>query len=177
MARLRSFVAYRNLKRPYTRKSKYKKKSFVRASPHCKIVKFHVGNTSKEFTHQVDLVAGDSINIRDNALESARLIANRRLEKLLGKHAYHLKMRVYPHHIIREHALASGAGADRFSSGMAHSFGKPTGIAARVKINQVLMSVYLDKRHLKVGRNALAGSNQKLPCHCRIVEKARKIKG
>ena len=37
--------------------------------------------------------------------------------------------------------MLSCAGADRLSSGMRHSYGKPIGVAARVDIGQVLLSV------------------------------------
>ena len=37
--------------------------------------------------------------------------------------------------------MLSCAGADRWSSGMRHSYGKPIGVAARVDIGQILLSV------------------------------------
>ena len=37
--------------------------------------------------------------------------------------------------------MLSCAGADRLSSGMRHSYGKPIGVAARVDIGQILISV------------------------------------
>ena len=42
MAKLRKAVAYRKVERPYTRKSKYRQKSFVRATPNNLIVKYEV---------------------------------------------------------------------------------------------------------------------------------------
>ena len=85
-----------------------------------------------------------------------------------------MKVKVYPHHILREHALASGAGADRFSSGMAHSFGKPVGVAARVKKNQVLFQVEVDKQNLPLAKQALERASKKLPCSCTIQVVERK---
>ncbi len=170
MARLRSFIAYRKLDRPYTRKSKFRKKSFIRANPHCKVIKFDLGNTSGTFTHRLDLVSKEALQIRDNALESARQSINRGLEKKLGKVNYHLKVRSYPHHILREHALASGAGADRFSTGMAGSFGKPAGIAARMKAGQAIMSCYVNEDFIKMARASMIRGKYKLPCQCQIVE-------
>ena len=133
MARLRKFVCYRGIDRPNTRKSKYRKKSFVRGAPVCRIVKFMIGNLQGKFAYRVDLCTKEVMQVRDNALESARLATNRTMEKAIGKSGFRLQIRVYPHHVLREHALASGAGADRFSSGMAHSFGKPAGNAAQLK--------------------------------------------
>ena len=168
MARLRKFVAYRNLERPYTRKSKFKKKSYVKANPVCRIGKFHTGNTRKEFEYRFDLISKDALQIRDNALESARLSANRIMIKKVGRLNYHLVVRIYPHHILREHALASGAGADRFSTGMSRSFGKPTGVAAQVRKGQVLYSLHVNKPNIEIARKAINQSKYKLPCSCKI---------
>jgi len=145
MAKLRKFVCYRHIERPNTRKSKYRKKSFVRGNPVCKIVKFNIGNLTSSFSHRLDLIVKDDLQIRDNAIESGRQTATRLLEKTLGKNGFRLQVRVYPHHILREHALAAGAGADRFSSGMAHSFGKPVGNAVRMKSGKIIMSVYINE--------------------------------
>jgi len=130
----------------------------------CRIVKFNVGNLTKEFPYRVDLCTKDNMQIRDNAIESARLVANRTLEKVLGKSGFRLQVRVYPHHVLREHALASGAGADRFSSGMAHSFGKPVGNAAQLRTGQAILSAYINENNLDLARTAFKKSIHKLPC-------------
>ena len=81
MARLRKFVAYRRLKRPYTRTSKYKAKAFIKMTPNVKVVRFVTGNPRKQFEYTLELVSKSSLNIRDNALESAREATNRAMEK------------------------------------------------------------------------------------------------
>jgi large subunit ribosomal protein L10e len=169
MARLRKFVCYRHIERPNTRKSKYRKKSFVRGNPTIKIVKFNVGNLQADFTHRVDLISRDAIQMRDNSIESGRTTATRHLEKALGKNGFRLQVRPYPHHILREHALAAGAGADRFSSGMAHSFGKPAGNAMRLKEGQIIISVYVNEANVTLAREALHKANFKLPKNCKIL--------
>ena len=168
MAKLRKFVAYRRLKRPYTRTSKFKAKSYIRMTPNVKIVRFNTGDPSKDFHCTLNLLSKSDLQIRDNALESARQTSNKLLETHLGLNGFHLKVNVYPFHVLREHALASGAGADRFSSGMAHSFGKPAGIAARVKKGQTLFQVSVDKQNLAIARQALERASKKLPCSCTI---------
>jgi len=168
MARLRKFVAYRGMERPYTRTSKFKAKSYIRMTPSVKIVRFAAGDLNKQFTHTLNLLSKSDLQIRDNALESARQTSTKLLESYLGLNGFHLKVRVYPHHVLREHALAAGAGADRFSSGMAHSFGKPTGIAARIKKGQSIFQVSVDKQNLAVARQALERASKKLPCSCTI---------
>ena len=54
MAKLRKFVAYRRLERPYTRVSKYRKKSYVRANPNVIVVKFDMGNAAATYDYRVD---------------------------------------------------------------------------------------------------------------------------
>ena len=174
MVRLRKFVAYRKLERPYTRVSKYKGKSFIKMSPHIKVIGFELGSPKKKFSYNLRLISKDDLQIRENALESAKQTSNKLLETSIGLSSYHLKLRTYPHHVLREPALASGAGADRFSSGMAHSFGKPLGVAARVREGQVLFQVNVDKQNLEIARQALESASKKLPCPCMIQIAERK---
>jgi large subunit ribosomal protein L10e len=168
MAKLRKFSGYKNIERPYTRKSKYRAKSYVRASPNHKIVRFDMGNAKKKFTYQLLLKVKDAIQIRHNAIEAARQTSNRHLDKKAGKSEYHLKIRKYPHHILRENPLASGAGADRMSTGMKKSFGKPIGVAAQFKRNDTIMSVSVEKNNIMNAKEALIRAKNKFPCSCSI---------
>ncbi len=168
MARIRKFVAYRRLERPYTRTSKFKAKSYIKMTPNVKVVRFETGDANKDFKCTLNLLSKSELQIRDNALESARQTSNKLLESHLGLNGFHLKIKVYPYHVLREHALASGAGADRFSSGMAHSFGKPAGIAARIKKGQTIFQVSVDKQDLALAKQALERASKKLPCACSI---------
>ncbi len=166
MARLRKFVCYRDYKRPYTRFSKFKKHSFVKARPANRISKYTSGLQSN-FAVKLHLVTKKDINIRDNALEAGRQVAVRKLDPL-GKTGFFLQMRVVPHHILRENPLAAGAGADRLSTGMAHSYGKPIGIAAIVKKGQALFTAWVNKEHIAIARNALKKAAHKLPTQCTV---------
>jgi len=68
------------------------------------------GNKKLSFpSTDVDLVTKTALQIRHNALESARMTCNRLLETNLGKSGYRLKIRTYPFHILRENPLAAGA--------------------------------------------------------------------
>jgi len=149
---------------PYTRRSKYRQKSYIRVNPHVVISRFNMGDATKKFSHAVHLVARSGIQIRQNALESARMTCNRLLEKTLGKNGYYLELRAYPHHVLRENPLAAGAGADRMSTGMAHPFGKPMGIAAQVHAGQTIMYVAINKKNLELGLKSLKRASTKLPC-------------
>jgi len=168
MARIRKFAAYQNLKRPYTRVSKYTKKNFVRGGfPHIKITKFDMGSPQKSYDTKLILTSTESMNIRHNAMEAARQTSNRVLEKSVGKE-YHLRLKIYPFHILRENPLASGAGADRLSKGMKLSYGKIIGCAARVKEGQTLLELRINKGNVKVAREALNRAAKKFPCPCKI---------
>ena len=168
MVKLRKFSSYRNTKRPYTRTSKFKAKSYIRMTPNVKVVRFDTGDVNKKFQYTLNLLSKAQLNIRDNALESARQTSNKLLETYLGLNGFHLKVKVYPYHVMREHALAAGAGADRFSSGMAHAFGKPSGLAARVMKGQTIFQVSVNKENLAVAKQALERASKKLPCSCMI---------
>ena len=66
-----------------------------------------------------------------------------------------------------------GAGADRYSTGMAQSYGKPTNIAARVKAGQELMFIELESKNEKIAREALRKAGCKL-CVKTFVEVTKK---
>ena len=170
MARIRKFVAYRSIERPYTRVSKFRKKSYIKATPVCRIVRFQQGKENKKYTHKLQLVPKCALQIRDHALESARQTSNRVLEKNLGVNDYFYKMRLYPHHILRENPLASGAGADRFSTGMSHSFGKPIGRAVQLRKGQIIFELKVNKNGVAFGKLALERASKKLPCKCTIIQ-------
>lgn len=167
MARLRKAVAYRRLERPYTRRSKYRALNYVRASPHNLIVKYSMGNFVKKYPCRLELVSDADIQLRHNSIESARKSANKLLETKLGTN-YNFTVRMYPHHILRENPLASGAGADRMSTGMSMAFGKPIGIAAQIKKGKTIMEVQCEEKDVAVAKESLKRAQNKFPMHCMI---------
>ncbi len=122
-----------------------------------------MGNLSAPFPFVVRLHSSVDIQVRHNALESARKSVNRLLETKLSRKGYKFKFRVYPHHILRNNPLASGAGADRMSTGMKMSFGKAVGIAARVHKNQPILEVYCLEKDIPLAKKALTRARQKFP--------------
>ena len=83
MAKLRRGSAYSRtsqIKRPYTRKPKFRAKSYIRASPHSKVVRYEMGNVQKKFELRLTLITKRDLQIRHNALESARQSGNKLLE-------------------------------------------------------------------------------------------------
>lgn len=120
------------------------------------------------FPYSITLRSKDDLQIRHNALEAARMTSNRLLEKVIGKTGYRMQLRLFPHHILRENPLASGAGADRMSTGMQLSFGKPIGSAAQVRRGQLIFEIKTEKQHLETAKKAMDRAKNKLPCSCWI---------
>ena len=167
---LRPAKCYRKPHRPYTRQSKRKpKKGYVKGVPRPKISIFEMGKKD-EYEIKVFLVSKNYVQIRHNALEAARVSIVQKMEKTLGKGGpFFFRVRPYPHHVLRENALATGAGADRFQQGMRSSFGKPIGTAARVKTNQKVFEIQVNKEHEKTAKEAMKRANHKLPTKTKII--------
>merc|ERR1712161_160441 len=122
----------------------YIKSRYCRGVPESKIRIYDVGNKKANvdlFPFVAHLVCDEKQQISSEALEAARVAINKYLTKFIGKDGYHIKMRAHPFHVLRANKMLSCAGADRLSSGMRHSYGKPIGVAARVDIGQILLSV------------------------------------
>lgn len=159
---LRKGHCYTTVKRAYTRRSKYKNKAYIKAVPVNKVMKYIMGDLKKEFPVEIRLVTKKPIQIRHNALEAARVVVNRHLTDNLGNN-FRLFLRLYPHHVLRENKMLTGAGADRMQSGMQRAFGKPVGLAAQVRKGQVVFSAFVDRENVDSARAALAMAKPRLP--------------
>ncbi len=151
----------------------YSRKEYIHGAPMPKITKFTMGNPRGEFSHRVSLTAQSDAQVRHNALEAARVAVNKYLSTNLKSTDYHFKILVYPHHVLRENKMMAFAGADRLQEGMRRAFGKPVGVAARVRSGQAVMLVEVDESALEVAKEALRRGAAKLPIPCRIVIEAR----
>ena len=166
---LRPAKCYRTVKRPWTRQSRSKpRKGYVKGVPSSKIHKFEMGDPKKEYSLRGFLIANNSVQIRHNALEAGRIAANKAMDNLVGVESYFMKILVYPHHVLRENATATGAGADRFQTGMRLAFGRPIGTAAQVKAGQRLMEIRAGKEAQPSVKEALKRAAAKFPTTCRI---------
>jgi len=154
---------YREVKgMPYTRPE------YVHGAPQPKITKYTFGKPSESYTYQVSLVSEERVQIRHNALEAARIAANRYLQKMLGE-KFFMRVMVLPHIILRENKMIFGAHADRLQEGMRRAFGKPVGRAARVEPSQEIIVVKVDESGLEIAKEALRRAASKIPASCRIV--------
>lgn len=146
----------------------YTRKKYAKSSPPSKITKFTMGDTKTRFPIKAKLIALENAQIRHNALESARIASNRHLQTSL-ENSYFLRIMPYPHTILRENKMIFGAHADRLQDGMRRAFGKPIGIAARVKTNQPIIIVGVKEDAIEIAKQALKRGGAKLPIPCRIV--------
>ena len=174
MVGLRSFRCYRRLERPYTRRSKYKKKNYVRSFPNHKIARFDMG-TKRLYTHILKFVAKGTLQIRHNALESARLVVLNRMTENLGTN-YFLKLYPFPHHALRENKMLGGAHADRLQTGMAHSFGKVVNTAAQVMQGGDIFTAYVDKEGVEHAKKALESASPRMPGKYAVIIQENKKK-
>lgn len=122
----------------------YPKSRFCRGVPDAKLRIYDCGKKKAgvdEFPYTVHLVSCEHENISSEALEAARICANKYMTKTSGKDGFHLRIRAHPFHVLRINKMLSCAGADRLQTGMRGAFGKPYGLVARVHIGQILMSI------------------------------------
>ena len=110
----------------------------------------------------MQLVSKGRVQIRSNALEAARVAANKKLASL-GEEGYYLIVKTYPHLVLRENKMIATAGADRLQEGMRKAFGKPIGVAARVDIGTTVLELHVKAADLDKGKNAMNAAKTKLP--------------
>ena len=166
MARKRPWYVHREIERPYTRFSYRKNKNFVLGAPPSRLRMLVMGKKTtnpKDWRYAAHLISLVHIQISDSALESTRILLNKYLEKKIKDYLF--MIRVYPHHVVREHPIAFGAGADRISQGMRLSFGKPMRRAAQLHPGKIVFSIYFNKEafneikdYLRIVRNKLTGN-------------------
>jgi len=146
----------------------YTRREFVKGFPASKITKFTMGDTRASFDVEGRLIALEKAQIRHNSLEAARVATNRILmDKLVNN--YYMHVNPYPHTILRENKMIFGAHADRLQDGMRRSFGKPIGVAARVRAGQTLITVRVKADMAELAKESLKRGSAKLPIPCRVV--------
>jgi len=171
---LRKASAYSKKKaRPFTRNSRKAGKAYIKTVPVSKIAKYNGGNQkdfeSGKHPYQIKLITEERVQIRDNALEAARMFVIKMLDAgAIGQ--YYLMVKVHPHHMLRENKTAAGAGADRLSSGMKHSYGIVIGRAAMVNPGQEVFFISCaNEKSARVARDALQDIKSKLPGRSRVI--------
>lgn len=146
----------------------YTKRYYMGGVPTSRIQQFVSGDVNGNYDIELRLIAEESCQIRHTALEAARVSSNRQLIKDFGEKGFFMRISPYPHHVIREHKMATGAGADRISSGMSMSFGRPVGTAARVRRGSVIITVRVPKAGEEKAKEALRKASHKIPTPSRV---------
>jgi large subunit ribosomal protein L10e len=89
------------------------------------------------------------------------------MDKLIND--YLMIVHPYPHVILRENKMIFGAHADRLQQGMRRSFGTAIGTAAKVEVDQPIITVRVKAAALEIAKESLKRGSAKLPIPCKIV--------
>ena len=160
-------------RRPYQHKrSANHRREYARGGAQSKINRYWGG--AKEIPwSDWELVVGLKVNrqiqISSNALEAVRITINSPLQKLLGRTNFRFRVRSKPFQKYRENRMLAFAGADRVQSGMRNSFGRSTGVCARVKAGAIILDVGCHLKDLAVVRERLRIASMKISCKSQTV--------
>jgi len=149
-------------KKPYTRLE------YIKSKPQPRLRILEIGKPSTEFEYAALLISMERGQILDRALEASRIAANRYLTKHLGRGGFFMRIRPYPHNIIRETKFLGVAGADRIQQGMKRAFGKPIDRGAIVRPNQIIFEIWVKEKHLEIAKEALRRVNPKISVKTRL---------
>ena len=144
-------------------------KKYAPGATDVRIARFNTGSRNSDYEVKIQLVAKEKCQIRDNALEAARVGANKKMNKVIPETSYRLSVKLYPHTIISENKMIAAAGADRLQEGMRRAYGKPCGHAARVNIGSVIYEIRTYEKHIPQAKRALKTASSKLPGYTSIV--------
>ncbi|EAW72740.1 large ribosomal subunit protein uL16 isoform b [Homo sapiens] len=103
----------------YCKNKPYPKSRFCRGVPDAKIRIFDLGRKKAkvdEFPLCGHMVSDEYEQLSSEALEAARICANKYMVKSCGKDGFHIRVRLHPFHVIRINKMLSCAGADRSTS-------------------------------------------------------------
>jgi large subunit ribosomal protein L10e len=156
----------------YCKNKAYPKSRYCRGVPDPKIRIFDIGRKRAgvdEFPLCIHLISNELEQLSGEALEAARICANKYMVKTCGKDSFHMKVRPHPFHVVRINKMLSCAGADRLQTGMRGAFGKPLGTVARIKIGQPILSIRVKDAQRAAAYEALRRSKFKFPGRQKIL--------
>ena len=144
-----------------TRGMPYVRREYIAGKPQMKIARFSSGLAGNNYDYKVELIATEKMQLRHNALEAARLSANKRMAQG-GETSFFSILRIYPHVLLRENKMIATAGADRLQEGMRRAFGKSTGLAARIRPGQVIYEAYVTDANLDLAKDGFKMAASKI---------------
>jgi large subunit ribosomal protein L10e len=141
----------------------YVRREYIAGKPQIKIARFSSGQAKSNYDYKIELLTTEKMQIRHNALEAARLAANKTMAKA-GETTFFSTLKVYPHVFLRENKMIATAGADRLQEGMRRAFGKATGLAARIRPGQPIFEAYVTAANLNLAKDGFKVASSKLGC-------------
>ena len=108
--------------------------------------------------------------IGSEAMEAGRIAANKYMVTKAGKEGFHLRVRLHPFHVLRINKMLSCAGSDRLQTGMRGAYGAAQGVAARVSIGQIMLSIRTKDVHADKAVEAFRRAKHKFPGRQKIVK-------
>jgi large subunit ribosomal protein L10e len=144
-----------------TRGMPYVRREYIAGKPQMKIARFSSGLPGNNYDYKLELIATEKMQLRHNALEAARLAANKRMAQA-GETSFFSMLRIYPHVILRENKMIATAGADRLQEGMRRAFGKSTGLAARITPGQVIYEAYVTDANVDLAKDGFKMAASKI---------------
>merc|ERR1712151_1377918 len=142
----------------YCKNKPYPKSRYNRGVPDPKIKIHDCGNKGVQwdaFPACLHIISFEKEQLASEALEAARIQANKYMVKFAGKENFHLRCRVHPWHVTRINKMLSCAGADRLQTGMRHAYGKALCKCARVGIGTILISIRTNPENVHFAQEAL----------------------
>ena len=94
----------------------YPKSRYNRGVPDPRIRIYDAGKKKADcnrFPACVHIISNEKEVVTSEAMEAARIAANKNLIKQIGKDNFHLRCRIHPWHVLRINKMLSCAGADR----------------------------------------------------------------
>ncbi|MCS7146276.1 MAG: 50S ribosomal protein L16 [Nitrososphaerota archaeon] len=159
---------YRSVERPFTRVE------YIHGAPQPRLAKYDYGAWREDYEHRLRLVTKEPVQIRDTALEAARVAAGKTLSQRIGDNFY-LVVKAHPHHVLRENKMIFGAHADRLQEGMSRAFGRPIGRAAQVETGEDVLELFVYSRDLELAKQAVKVAASKLPKSYDIIIERREV--
>jgi large subunit ribosomal protein L10e len=160
-------------RRPYQHKrSANHRREYARGGAQSKITRYWGGNMEVDWDDWeivLGLRVAKQIQVSSNALEAIRITVNSPLQKILGRTNYRMRVRSKPFQKYRENRMLAFAGADRVQSGMRNSFGRSTGMCARVRAGSIIVDVGTHLKNLQVVRDRLRVASMKISCSGQVV--------
>ena len=148
----------------------YTRREYMGGVPASRVSQYVMGNLQGDFPVTLTLKVKNRVQIRHTSIEAGRIAANKVMTAQAGTANYQMVVRAFPHVVLRENKLATGAGADRVSSG------KTVGTAARLERNQAILTIEVPVDKVAVAKDALWRASMKFPSPCYIdIEKGKEF--